>query len=359
MNGLRKNPLGISLPFDIIILIFIDIAAAFYGEDNSLVWLLFVLLHIVCAAGYLYRRFSQKPDHLDPCIPGGYGVADAEGNILNLNAAGNQILGLKSADEFDGIWDITDGDGKAISKWQMLQGQENHAAGQKEIIGLKSKKTGRIEKWLIVQWQSFLSASGKSRTALSFTEITEVMRVDHLLKEKNKQLQNLSLTDGLTEIPNRRYFDILIKELWSEMKDKKGQLSLIMLDIDCFKSYNDTYGHIEGDACLRFVAGALKKAAGEKGTVFRYGGEEFAVLLPYTDYRSGKKLAEELMSAVENLRIIHESSFHKPYVTVSAGIATIRPNMPETLQDFIQLADDRLYESKRNRSYRTESVLTK
>ncbi|OIK12180.1 GGDEF domain-containing protein [Bacillus sp. MUM 13] len=359
MNGIRKNHLGISLPFDFIILILIDAAAAVYGENNGLVWLLFILLHIVCAAGYVNRRSFQKPGHLEPCIPGGYGVTDAEGKILTLNEAGKQILGIESGEGFAGIWDVTDRDGKVKKTCPILLGLENHAAGQKEIIGLKSKKTGRIEKWLIVQWQPFSSSAGSSRTALSFTEITEVMRVDHLLKEKNKQLQNLSLTDGLTEIPNRRYFDILIKELWREMKDKKGDLSLIMLDIDCFKSYNDTYGHIEGDACLRSTAEALKKAAGEKGTVFRYGGEEFAVLLPYTDYRSGRKLTEELMSAVENLRITHESSFHKPYVTVSAGIATIRPNMPETLQDFIQLADDRLYESKRNRSYRTESVLTK
>ena len=171
----------------------------------------------------------------------------------------------------------------------------------------------------------------------------------HELEVVKNELESLSHQDGLTGIANRRYFDTVLEREWNAAHREKKCLSLILFDIDYFKKYNDTYGHLAGDDCLCQVASAaLKVIKRPRDTLARYGGEEFAVILPDTDALGAEFCAEQIRYAIQNLNISHSSSQINPYVTASLGISTIRPHMQiSTSQQLIKEADLALYQSKR------------
>ncbi|WP_158553387.1 GGDEF domain-containing protein [Peribacillus saganii] len=171
-----------------------------------------------------------------------------------------------------------------------------------------------------------------------------------LLQKRNEKLKELSYTDGLTGIPNRRFFDVYYTETWKEMAEENQPLTIMILDLDYFKSYNDTYGHLAGDDCLKTVARTLEAAIDYPGMVFRFGGEEFVIILPRTSYADGQKMAEELKNNINKLGIVHENSLKSPYLTASHGLASATPYNEEEAKDLLQLADDMLYEVKRGRT---------
>ncbi|PLS18050.1 hypothetical protein CVD28_10270 [Bacillus sp. M6-12] len=175
-----------------------------------------------------------------------------------------------------------------------------------------------------------------------------------LLQKRNEKLKQLSYTDGLTGIPNRRFFDAYYEEVWNEMAEENLPLTVMILDLDYFKSYNDTYGHLAGDDCIKLVARTLEAALSYPGMVFRFGGEEFVVILPRTGYTEGKEIAEKLKSRIEQLGIVHEKSPKSPLLTASHGISAAVPNLQEEAKDLLQLADDMLYEVKKGRMDRSE-----
>jgi len=174
------------------------------------------------------------------------------------------------------------------------------------------------------------------------------------LRAANFNLENLSYTDGLTGISNRRSFDSYIEMSWNNCLNSSKPLSLIMMDIDYFKLYNDNYGHIKGDDCLKAVAKELSKSA--KRTLdlsARYGGEEFVIILPETHKEGAEIIAEEIRKNIINLDIPHESSPISKNVTLSLGVTTMVPNNQHTISEFINDADKALYEAKnlgRNRT---------
>jgi len=176
------------------------------------------------------------------------------------------------------------------------------------------------------------------------------------LAEANKILEKLSSLDGLTGVPNRRRFDEVLKQEWQRAIRHSTAISLIMLDIDFFKLYNDTYGHQGGDECLKRVAKALESTARrETDTVARYGGEEFAVILPETGSRGAREVAEALRASVEGLNIPHESSKVSDFVTISVGVATWLPEKGSVPEDLLGAADEALYKSKENGRNRVTS----
>jgi len=187
----------------------------------------------------------------------------------------------------------------------------------------------------------------KHETARRKARETELLEVTRQLQAANERLQNLSFLDGLTGIANRRHFD---QELLQESRRAKREdtpLSLIMLDLDFFKAFNDTYGHIKGDDCLKTVAATLKKTLKRPGDFpARYGGEEFAVVLPNTDEVGAAIIAEELRSSIEGVGIAHVNSLCADYVTVSLGVVTRLSEQVETPDDLILAADRALYRSK-------------
>lgn len=167
------------------------------------------------------------------------------------------------------------------------------------------------------------------------------------LKRANEELLYLSLIDGLTGIANRRHFDQYLDSEWKRLARQRAPLSLILIDIDHFKNYNDSLGHIQGDECLIRVAATIKACA-QRTTdlVARYGGEEFAVILPDTDLTGARHCAETMRQAVADLAIPHPASTTCSFVTISLGVARIYPQheIPDT--SLIALSDQSLYQAK-------------
>jgi diguanylate cyclase (GGDEF)-like protein/PAS domain S-box-containing protein len=180
-----------------------------------------------------------------------------------------------------------------------------------------------------------------------FKDITERKYAENTLKEANERLELLSVSDGLTGVANRRCFDQTIQREWTRLQRTKDYLSLIMCDVDFFKLFNDTYGHQDGDDCLKSVAKALQQTAKRSADcVARYGGEEFAVILPVTGGKSAVHVAELIRQTVEKMAIAHSQSSVAPCVTLSLGVATVVPNNQETPESLIRCADMALYLAK-------------
>jgi diguanylate cyclase (GGDEF)-like protein len=178
--------------------------------------------------------------------------------------------------------------------------------------------------------------------------IIKIRIKNHLeLKKYRDCLEKLSLMDGLTGISNRRYFDETFDKEWRRAWRHDDILSIIIIDIDFFKKYNDYYGHLAGDDCLRQVGRVLKDSIKRAGDlVARYGGEEFVVILPSTSQEDAAKLAEKIRANVESLRVAHQMSKISEYVTVSIGIATVRPEKNMDPAGLIEKADTALYQAK-------------
>ena len=168
------------------------------------------------------------------------------------------------------------------------------------------------------------------------------------LKRKTDMLEKLALLDGLTNIPNRRRFDEVIEKEWKRAQRNTSPLTLMIIDIDFFKAFNDQYGHACGDDCLCSVAAALVDSLDRPGDfVARYGGEEFAVVLPETSEKGARTMAEKLRAKVRELNINHQNSSVEPFVTVSIGAATAIPQQGlPSRPSFFETADQMLYEAK-------------
>lgn len=168
------------------------------------------------------------------------------------------------------------------------------------------------------------------------------------LAEANYKLEMLSNTDGLTGIANRRSFDHMIEQEWTRAQRAAMPLSLIMLDVDNFKHFNDYYGHLAGDDCLRALAAAMVKAGRRAGElVARYGGEEFIVLLPDTDGDDALEAARRIQQEVWSLALPH-AEIATGIVTFSLGVASLLPSRQHIPQDLVRLADSALYHAKQS-----------
>ncbi|MBW2303985.1 MAG: PleD family two-component system response regulator [Deltaproteobacteria bacterium] len=177
------------------------------------------------------------------------------------------------------------------------------------------------------------------------------------LKRHRDLLENLSTLDGLTGIPNRRRFDEFLEREWSRALREPELLSLVLMDIDFFKAFNDTYGHGAGDDCLRKVAKTLSvQAKRPMDFVARYGGEEFVCVLPGTDLDGAIQVAENMRRKIESLNIPHSRSAVADRVTISLGVATTIPSKRLRPQDLVEGADKALYKVKNGGRNRVEGV---
>lgn len=157
-----------------------------------------------------------------------------------------------------------------------------------------------------------------------------------------------SLTDGLTGLANRRHFDMRLMQEWEGAMLESRPLALVMADIDCFKNYNDTLGHLDGDECLRQIAGTLMSAGRRQyDMAARYGGEEFALILPGSTAKNAAKRAESLRKRAVALKIPHPASSAGRVVTLSIGVAAMIPTASTQPADLVARADQALYEAKK------------
>jgi diguanylate cyclase (GGDEF)-like protein len=176
----------------------------------------------------------------------------------------------------------------------------------------------------------------------------ELVQVTRQLEQLNRELERLSILDELTSIANRRFFNVVLAQEWARAARAVLPLSLIMIDIDFFKNYNDHYGHLQGDDCLRRVATALSSLAKRPGDcVARYGGEEFVVVLAHTGVHGAATVAEGLRRQIESLRLEHPCSPVANWVTISLGVASTVPERSGSAELLVTAADQAVYEAKR------------
>jgi diguanylate cyclase (GGDEF)-like protein len=215
---------------------------------------------------------------------------------------------------------------------------------------------GQYRQWQASEVQFIQRLAVQFTVALEHAELLENSRQQALeleqalqdLKKSNARLEELTHTDALTQVSNRRRFDQVLAQEWKRLSRTQKPLSLILLDIDYFKAYNDCYGHPTGDACLYQVAQAARSVLKRPSDVLaRYGGEEFAAILPDTDQAGAIQIAEAMKTAIAALQISHTGSqLSPPIISISLGVATQVPNPSHTPHDLIAEADQALYQAK-------------
>jgi len=204
--------------------------------------------------------------------------------------------------------------------------------------------------YLILDLYELLRAHAHIFSATVKTLNTEIMH-STLLREKleqaNKEAEEMARLDGLTGIPNRRCMDEYLTNEWQRALREKTEISVVLLDIDFFKVFNDTYGHQSGDDALARVARCLKKQIHRPADmVARYGGEEFLIILPDTPVQGAFSLAEKMCQHIHELEIPNSSSNISPYLTISCGVSSIIPEESIPLDRVIHFADKALYQAK-------------
>lgn len=208
--------------------------------------------------------------------------------------------------------------------------------------------------FLTAKWETSEEAKGLELGAVDYVRkpfsppIIKARIRNHLELKRNRDLlENLSTLDGLTNIPNRRRFDEIFTLEWRRAVRSGHPISLLFIDIDHFKNYNDHYGHLAGDDCLKAVARVLQSALGRTADfVARYGGEEFIILLPDTGEAGCRHLAEAIRAGIEKLNIPHEASPLTPHLTVSIGAVTCIAANQNQQEDLLDAADRQLYQAK-------------
>lgn len=290
------------------------------------------------------KQTSARLEALISNIPYGILAADKENNIILLNHQFEDLCGFQSCSET--LSEIHPAVIHELGKNIFLE-EELYTKRSKEILDKRMRvldeewelKDGRIINrdaipiYVNHQFDGFL---------WQFKDITEQKKLEQKFREA-------SLMDGLTKIPNRRFLDDTIAKEWKRCGRASKPLTIIMIDIDYFKNYNDMYGHQEGDECLIRVAQTIKETLQRPfDVVCRYGGEEFVVILPETNQEGGLKKAAKIRKAIESLEIPHTTSTVSSYVTCSFGVATAIPSPFINPEELIWRADKALYTSKTN-----------
>lgn len=280
----------------------------------------------------------------------GIAIITNEGDFNYLNKAFASLYGYDNTDQLIGEnWSsISD-----ISEFNEIRQKIVYELSEKEswqgewfAQGINEEKTPIRISITRLQDKNFIC---------TVSNITESKHLEWKLRKANEQLTFLSNTDELTAISNRRSFLADLKQAWEKAREDKSMLSVLMLDVDSFKEFNDTYGHQKGDDILRFISHTLNEFWKSSGLLFaRYGGEEFIALVPELDVDLAWEIAEEARAHVESYRIPHENS---PYgiLTISIGVATTCPNNLLSAEELIEQADLALYRAKTDGRNRVEN----
>ncbi len=282
-------------------------------------------------------------------------ISNTAGEIVNFNKAFATVHGLRNKSEyprnlseFFEVGELLTVDGKVapLDARPTIRALRGETATDVEYK-FRRKDTG--ETWFgSYSFSPIREKNGSISGSVTVArDITEHKRVEQQLEEAFRTVETLAITDALTGLANRRRFDQCLFTEWRRaMRDRKP-LSLLIVDADLFKSYNDTYGHLRGDSCLKQIAeGALDVVARPGDLVARFGGEEFAIILPNTGPSGALQLAQDICAVMRNRQLPHSSN-PLGIVTVSVGCATLIPQPGKHAADLIDYADKALYQAKR------------
>jgi diguanylate cyclase (GGDEF)-like protein/PAS domain S-box-containing protein len=263
-------------------------------------------LRIITANRSFYRTFQVNPEETENRLI--YDLGNRQWNIPGLRELLENILPMNNSfEDFE-----VEHDFKSIGRKTML---------------LNARKIYR-------------EMNHTEMILLAIEDITE-------RKMAEEQLKFIASMDGLTGIANRRHFDTTLDLEWRRAMRSVSPVSLIMIDIDFYKNYNDSYGHLAGDSCLQKIAHTIRDSLRRAGNfAARYGGEEFTVILPDTNAKEAYVFAESLREKIENLNIEHKDSIVGSNVTVSLGVSSLIPDKNRTRDELISLADKALYKAK-------------
>ncbi|MEG4344492.1 diguanylate cyclase [Microcoleus sp. A003_D6] len=279
----------------------------------------------------------------------------ANGQITTCNASAERIIGLTPEQmmgrtSIDLDWRTVQEDGSPFPREQDPAMMTLRTGKPLSNVVMGIHKSDKTLTWISINSQPLFQMNQSQPYAVvtTFADITERKRAEEMLRHRAEQERLIATTDGLTQVANRRCFDERLQLEWYRMMQAKQELSLIMLDVDYFKRYNDCYGHQAGDTCLVKVAKAAAAAVKRSTDLFvRYGGEEFAAILPSTDAAGAIAVADSMRQAIRDLAIPHEQSDVSAIVTVSMGIATVIPTAETSPDALVALADRALYDAKR------------
>jgi diguanylate cyclase (GGDEF)-like protein len=270
-------------------------------------------------------------------------VVDGQGIVRFVNPAGEELLG-KSEMEIGGLpfpYEFTLGGSREVQIAPPVSGQDENGLIA-EIHAVPSEWEG--EKVALVTLRDITARKGYERRIQE--QQKALQEANKQLQEANKRLQQLATLDGLTGIFNHRAAKERLAEEWNRARRYDSPLSVLMLDVDKFKQYNDSFGHPAGDEVLKGVATLLREKARETDIVARYGGEEFIVLLPNTGQEASATFAERLRLTIE------ETPWPLRAVTASVGAATMNQSM-DAPDDLVSAADQALYFAKEHGRNRT------
>lgn len=282
-------------------------------------------------------------------------ITDLEGRILMVSPVAKKMFGYQSDfNEFQGmqLLDFVIPEDAEKAKANIMKMHQGVTVSSSEYRGMRQdKSTFDIE----VNSGFVYNADGvPDKMLFIIRDITKRKLVESKMQELVQQLeierntaQLNAITDSLTGLYNRGYFDKVLRAEFSRLNRSGSMISLIMLDIDHFKKFNDSYGHLAGDKCIQMITTMLKDCVGRGHDVAaRYGGEEFIVILPETDENGAKILGERIRKGVTDLKIPHITSDTSKFVTVSVGIATVYPAKLVSSDQALKMVDEALYRAK-------------
>jgi len=298
--------------------------------------------------------FPICPLHDAPChnafvdvVPIGLYRNDRRGHCTYVNNKACDILDMTFQEALGWGWsDRLHPEDKecVIARWQQaLSAQEPWQAEYRFI-----RRDGSVV-WVLTQCVFTFDECGNNTGSIgSLTDITAQKDLEATLEQVNQHLHSLVHLDGLTEVPNRRHFDEYLAQAWLRLERQRQPLSLMMIDIDYFKPYNDTYGHIFGDKILKVVAQTADRVVRqyENAMLARYGGEEFAAILPDSSPTAAAEIADAIVKAVRDLQIHHQGSQIGDYLTLSIGLTTLIPTPEQNPERALHEADIALYLAK-------------
>lgn len=313
--------------------------------------------HLAAEAVKLLSNETTAPDFfqltLDSLLAH-IAILSADGTIIVVNAAWNSFA------THNGLTESACGPG--VNYLAVCEQASGPCSDEAHLVarGIRDVCQGRIpyfqleypchspeqQRWFSVRVTRFVLGS-HVRIVVTHDNITDRKLAELQINEANSLLEAQATTDGLTGVSNRRHFDKMLAQEWDRHTRLQLPLSVVLADVDYFKPYNDSCGHLLGDDCLKSVAGVLQSAVGRPADlVARYGGDEFAVLLPETDRAGAATVAGSIINKLRTKQLPHPGSALGPIVTISVGSSTMLPARGVALSEIVARADRALYRAK-------------